>query len=335
METLNTARQNFTEGHLYGIPALLKPCLDNGFNKTEKIQAYWLLARTYLFIDDPISAEDSYLKLLKLDPEYTVDPENDPVEMIYLSQKFKTTPVFVLFGKIGINASKASPFQNFGVDNTSASNEAYSYKFGFHIGVGTEWNMSNHFSLGVEFDLVSRKYAYSNTLFEFDEQTFEEVQRTINIPVFVKYRTTWGKMYPFVYLGINPNRLLEASADVNLIDKATSDDESLLEFPVTGPREDLLDQRKKITASLIAGIGINYRFGYNYIFVDLRYEYGMTNMIDINNQYGNDVLLYRYAIVDDDKRLNSFALSFGYVKPLYKPRKISEKRGLNLKRLFK
>ncbi|MTI38954.1 hypothetical protein, partial [Fulvivirga lutimaris] len=149
-ETLNQAQQQFDDGHLYSIPSILKPCLDNGFNKTQKIEAFLILTRTYLLIDDPISAEDSYLKLLALDPEYKIDRENDPVDIVYLDEKFTTTPIFILFGRIGLNASNASEISNYGVDNTDLTRESYNAVLGFNLGGGTELNITDNFSLGLE-----------------------------------------------------------------------------------------------------------------------------------------------------------------------------------------
>ena len=334
VETLNRARQNFADGHLYGIPAVLKPCIDNGFNKNQKIQAYWLLTRTYLIIDDPISAEDSYLKLLKLDPEYKVDQEKDPIEMVYLSEKFTTTPIFVLFVKAGFNFTWASVIHNYGVDNTNLSNEAYRGEAGFQLGGGAEWNITDHLSLGLEVNLANRRYGYSNNLFEVDDLDFLETQTSVNIPLFLKYRVTYDKFQPFLYIGQTQHVLVSASAEVSLTDRATSGEENLTEFPVTGPREDLDDLRDLFTRSLIGGIGFNYRVGYNYLVMDIRYQLGMENIIDINNQFSDPDLLYRYGFVDDDKKLNTLAVSVGFVKPLYKPRKIKRRKKNFFKRIF-
>ncbi len=325
VETLNQARQSFADGRLYGIPALLKSCLDNGFNKTERIQAYWILTRTYLFIDDPISAEESYLKLLRLDPEFEVDEESDPIEMAYLSKKFTTTPIFVLFGKVGFNSTRPEVIQNFGADNTIFSNESYTGEFSYQVGFGVEMNISNHWSLAMETDLVGRRYTYQNTIFQFDDQTFQENQLNLEVPIYVRYRMQYGKVFPFVYAGYTQHFLLNAEAEISLIDRA-SNNESLSEFPVTGPSEDLNDLRRSTNRSIIFGLGARYRLKYDYIFVDLRYQVGLTNIIDIDNQYANDRLLYTYGYVDDDKRLNTVSFSVGYVKPLYKPRKIQKRK---------
>ena len=47
-------------------------------------------------------------------------------------------------------------------------------------------------------------------------------------------------------------------------------------------------------------------------------------------------LRFRYGSVEDDFRLNSLSFSVGYVRPLYKPRKIVKKsmKGI-LRNLFK
>ena len=323
-ETLNKARDSFSAGHFYEIPALLKPCLDNGFNKDQKIEAYWLLTRTYLFIDDPISAEDSYLKLLKQDPEYEIDPERDPVDVVYLSKKFKTTPIFILYGKVGSNYSSISVINNYGTDNTSSTMEEYSGKFGFKIGGGAELNLSDHVSLGTELNLYSRAYKYTNGFFNADSQTFEETQLGFEWPVHFKYRWSIGRSQPYFYIGGGLNYLVSANATVKLVDRIGSDTSNPTEIPVTGPQINIKDLRNTLTHFTHIGAGVNYRVGYNYLIFDVRYTAGLSNMVNPDSQYSNPVLLYKFGFVDDDKLMNSMAISVGFVKPLYKARKIKK-----------
>lgn len=321
-EVLNSARESFSAGRLYGIPAILKPCLESGFNKDQRLEAYWLLTRTYLFIDDPIGAEDSYLKLLKLDPEYKLNPETDPIDIVYLSKKFKTTPIFVLHGKGGFNISSVSTIHNYGIDNTSQSNESYSSNVGMNIGVGGELNLSDRFSFGLEVNFYSRKYSYTNTLFNADKQTFSENQIGLDLPVLLKYRWDFEKVRPYLYSGIGADYLLQAKATVKLIDRVNAGTEDLTEIPVTGPQVNIGDQRNKITYFAHFGAGVNYRWRYNYLVFDVRYRMGLSNIVSEEGQYGNSVLLYRYGFVDDDKKLDNYSVTIGFVRPLYKPRKI-------------
>lgn len=333
-DVLVRVRESFDSGHLYGIPAQLKKCLDNGFNKTQRIQAYRILTRTYLLIDDPISAEDSYLKLLKLDPEYKFDEENDPVDLVYLSRKFTTTPIFVLFAKGGFSVSQISVIHNFGTDNTATTLEEYESGGGGHIGGGVELNINKNFGLGVELLLRYQGYRYKNVFFNGDAQTLKENQYALAIPVYLKYRIEYHKWRPYIYAGFAPKYLLSAEASVELIDRVESGEGSLSEFSVTGPSISMNDVRSGINYSGFVGIGTNYRVGYRYIFIDLRYTRGLTNIVDKSKQYANDELLYKYAYVDDYKRLNDFSISIGYVWPLYKPRKIYRKKNF-INRIFK
>ena len=55
-QTLNAASVEFDAGRFYGLPTLLKQCLDNGFSKEQKVRAYLLLTQAYLVLDDPIAA---------------------------------------------------------------------------------------------------------------------------------------------------------------------------------------------------------------------------------------------------------------------------------------
>lgn len=325
--SLEQARTNFNQGKLYGIPSMLKPCLDNGFNKTQRIESYLLLTRTYLLIDDPISAEDSYLKLLELDPEFEVDPANDPLDIVYLSEKFTTTPVFILFVRGGLTYSFATELQNFGTDNTSLSAEEYLPSFGLNFGAGAEWNINDHLSLGLETNFLTRRYEYNNSLFNGDKQQFIENQSVVAAPIYLKYRTRIKKFYPFVYAGFALDFTLAANAELELVDQIGTG-ENRSEFSVTGPQENLIDLRNRLNRSIVAGIGSSFRFGYNYIFVDIRYFHGISNIVKQGAQYDNPNLQYRYGYVDDLKSLQSAMINVGWIKPLYNPRKKSDKKPL-------
>src|SRR5688500_7019568 len=101
--TLTRATEEFNDGHLYGIPAMLNECLNNQ-NDEWRQRAYLLLAETYLLLEDPIGAENSYLEVLRANPEYITDPQRDPLDLVYLSKKFTATPLFAFYAMLGPNA---------------------------------------------------------------------------------------------------------------------------------------------------------------------------------------------------------------------------------------
>ena len=328
-QNLSAAQNSFDNGHLYSIPSDLKDCLDNGFTKQEKIQAYKLLTITYLFIDDPISAENSYLSLLHLDPEHQLDPSIDPIELIYLSRKFKTTPIFELtLGKAGMNFSSTSVIHNNGVDNTSLTVEKYTPMIGFQLGAAANLNITPQLSLNGEFLFSNRRFSYYNVLFVDDPQNYIESQVWVEAPFYLKYAFKKNRFYPFIYAGYSLETLLGANWSIGLDDITRKSDNSVDEItPVTGPDVNIKSIRKTFSSSLVFGLGFRYRIGYQYLSFDFRAKGGMKNLVDASKQLDTtdpviEELRFRYGSVEDDFRLNSLSFSIGYVKPLYKPRKI-------------
>ena len=332
-ETLNQAQDEFEEGHLYVIPSMLKDCLDKGLTDEERIQAYWLLTQTYLVIDDPISAENSYLELLKLDPEYVIDEENDPIEIVYLSKKFTTTPIFefTIF-KAGVNFSKPSIIHEYGIYGSNSTKEHYSWGTRYQMGPAAAFNINADFSLNLELLFSLKQYSSITSLFPDDSSKYVDVleynekQTWVDIPLYVRYQKTYGKWTPYVYGGASFNFLLSAKAstifDNNELSGTNSSDIN---------DKKISDQRQMFNTSWLAGIGTRYRVGYRYFSLEARYNGGLTNVLNTGNQYlntdrvYNSELLFKNPRVDSDFRMNSISIMAGYVWPLYKPRRIEDK----------
>ena len=92
-ETLTQARNLFNEGVIESIPQMLEACIENGFNKEEKVQAYKLLIQAYLFEDNIVEAENTLLKLKKTNPVYEIDCEKEVFEFIRMLAISKTMSV--------------------------------------------------------------------------------------------------------------------------------------------------------------------------------------------------------------------------------------------------
>ena len=113
---LNEAEDRYETGRLYEIPELLNACLESGFTKEQKITAYRLLTLTYLYLNYYEEADKSYLELLKLSPEYDINDELDPMEIINHHDKFTTKPIYYLtLGKFGLNVSYANVLTDYSI----------------------------------------------------------------------------------------------------------------------------------------------------------------------------------------------------------------------------
>jgi hypothetical protein len=154
---LNRATEQLDAGHFYGIDSLLMPCLEGGFSREQRQRAYLLLTQVYLLLDDSESAEESYLKLLRANPEFEADPDRDPIDVVYLSKKFTASPVFSLFGRIGGNASFIHVIKSISISGEDITAK-YHFKPGWTVAVGGDWNITPIVSLSTELQYSFMSY---------------------------------------------------------------------------------------------------------------------------------------------------------------------------------
>jgi len=315
------ARDEFDAGHLNGIASLLNDCLNQGFTKEQKVEAYRLLTITYLYLDDPFGAEQSFLGLLEIEPEYRILP-TDPVELEYLSNRFITTPIISYFGKIGTNFSTATVLHHYSTGNSNDKNWMYNSKIGITASGALELHFNKVISMVAEVEFSRRKYSYSDILLPGNlDNSHDQVDDRTNfhtsLPVGIKFTYPGLVYYPYVYGGYSPSFTLSSKADL----QRKPQKEALVEVS----SENLIHLTPNFSHSLIFGIGLKRRFDLHYIFVDLRYRLGMTNMLDTSNEFDFNIeeirnVIFKYDLATDDYRWNSFELTVGYVWPKYKPR---------------
>lgn len=324
-ETLNKATAEFDAGRFYGLPSLLKPCLDNGFSSEQKVRAYLLLTQAYLVLEDPIAAEDSYLKLLKADPEYLPSKEKDPIDVFYLSKKFTATPIFTPHFRVGINTSWTSVIYNVGTDPYPEVSKKSIFKPGYLIGGGMDWNVTDNWSLCGEANYSFKSFKKNTRNISGDDGlTVVEKQNWLDIPVYVKYSKSTGKIRPFAYGGFAINLLLSDRASLEGVDRSPS--QGNVQSSIEPGDSKLTSKRNFMNRAILLGGGVKYKVGKDFVFVDVRCMPGLSNLVKpdenylVDGQLDNATTKYRW--VSDLYRINNVSFSFGYVRPLYDPRKI-------------
>lgn len=336
-QILIQADDEFNAGRFYGLPALLKPCLDNGnFSNEQRVRAYLLLTQAYLILDDPIAADDSYLKLLRADPEYVANTARDPIDVYYLSKKFTSVPILTPHLRIGLNTSFPRTIYDISTSGTPLDTKNI-LKIGFQVGGGVDWNLNNHWSICAEGNYSYKAFKReTNGFFDADEQVIVEKQNWFDIPMYVKYSDDSGKIRPFGYAGFAINLLLSSrGSDWQLRDVSIDPSNGDPTFKeATGPAEVLTSKRNFINRSLVIGGGAKYKIGRDFVYADLRYMAGMSNLTKVDNNYyldGNfDPAITKYAEAGDLFKLDNLSVSFGYIHPIYNPRKKSKPRMSNL-----
>jgi hypothetical protein len=347
-QTLSHAESEFTAGHFYAIPSLLQKCLNDGLSRDQSIRAYLLLCQVYLIIDDPIAAEDSYLKLLSADPEYVTDERKDPIDVVYLSKKFTATPIFTPHFRIGLNSSIYRSIYSMSTNPYPVDTQNF-LRINVQGGAGLDWNINDNVSVGIEGNFGTRAFRREiNGLAGNNLQTHLSSQLWADVPLYLKYSASQGAIRPFGYAGIALNFLISSKSTFTYKDVKPDLSQILAE----GPSESVTYQSNRLNHSFVIGGGIKYKVGKDFIYADLRYMGSLSNLTNVDKLYygdpasapangvGNPNLFMasnvtKYVYVADLFRLDNVSLSFGFIHPIYDPRRIKKARTKSVSRKIK
>jgi hypothetical protein len=340
-EQLNAATAEYDAGRFYSIPSMLKPCLDKGFSREQRQRAYLLLTQTYLLLEDPIGADNSYLELLRANPEFLPDTALHQIDVVYLSKKFTADPIFSVYGKVGGNTSIARVINSLYTYTSPNSPTRDDYKLmpGFQLGGGGDWNFFGQLSLTAEvnYSLTVIKRERSG-IFGKDILESTDRQNWVSVPLMLKYSDNIGKIRPFGYAGYSVSYLLADNLKVtykNRDDNTASEETGDLSTEeYESPSRKYRDARNLINQSIVIGGGIRVKTGLNFWFVDLRYSVGLNNLVKEDEVF-NTAEIDRSGHVDDFMRIDVLSLSVGYVFPQYNPRKLKKARTKGILRRIK
>ena len=340
--TLARAQEEFNAGHFYVIPAVLNTCLPQ-FTREQSQRAYLLLTQTYLLLDDPIGAKESYLNVLRANPEFLPDTALHPIDVIYLSKKFTATSIFSWFAKAGANISMPRVIHDLTPFAEASVKERYLIKIGYQAAIGGDLNFTEKINLRGELGYTLASYSHETSqYFNRDRKVMHERMSWISFPLTVVYNDHLGKYRPYGYLGYGVHYLLAGRSEVTLTNNkpvATSE---------TGEREDTSQpsptlrtefKRNRFNQSIVIGVGTKLKVGLDFLFLDLRYNMGLRNVTNPQNLYSDNTLdgigpdfigsaehAMRFGQVDDLFRLDNLFISFGFLRPLYKPRELRRAR---------
>jgi opacity protein-like surface antigen len=315
-EQLNAATAEFDAGRFYGIPSMLKPCIDNGFSREQRQRAFLLLTQAYLLLDDPIGADNSYLEVLRANPEFKADTARDQIDLVYLSKRFTAAPRFSLFGRVGGNIAPVKVISEISPSGLPAESD-YKLRVGMQVGVGIDWHLSERIAITGELDYALTSYKKNQIKWNDDLEEFIDKQHWICVPLSAKYTIfTNGQIRPYVFTGYSFNFLIRDKAQVRL---SKNDGEITLDESL--PEESYSAYRRKTNTSFFIGGGAKYKMGLDFVFAEMRYNFGLTNLVVPSSTYEGPAQTSGH--VDDYFRLDNFSISVGYVRPLYKARKVN------------
>ena len=318
-QTLRLAQSIYEQGRLHELPQLLESCLKDGFNDTEKVNAYKLLTLTYIYLEEPAKADETMLALLRIDTEFKVNDAVDPAEFVALYKTFRTYPIYRIGGKLGGIASEPSIVSADFVDDGA---NRYKYNFGFSGTISAEIPIGNRlkkFTLNPELSFQLLSFNGSNSeadTIRVSEGT--ETQAWISLPLSLQY-TLYEKGGTNFFLagGFSVDYLLSSSIRI------VSNREG--ESPVEEKSIDVLSQRNRFNTGLILSAGFKRKIGKGFLIAEVRYKMGLLPLSTKADTYENSVQVFDYKYVDGIYKLNTLSLSVGYLINKYNPKKLTSK----------
>lgn len=331
-QVLRFIRTTYEQGRLHEVPGLAEGCLKGegaqGFTKEEKKEAYRYLTLSYIYLEEPEKADEMMVSLLNTDPFYEPNREVDPAEFIALYNKFRHDPLFRYGFKVGGNFTQPVVTNYYNVGSAGAGQGSYSMAPSFQIyGVFEKdffrkapWK---NLVLVAELGYVSRAYSYTNDqLATADEdptdaisnQEFQFSQSFLDLNVIGQYKLK-SSVQSQTYVGLGPgiSYLLSSSNQANTVLGNG--------FTVTGPAVDDTESYNKLLFSLNMVAGIKARFGDVYVTAEVRYQMGLTNVVNQSTRTNQEVA-FDYQGRYNDYRINNMTFSLGVIVPHFKPLKL-------------
>ena len=319
-QKLQEARDLYDQGLIENIPELLLPCIEDGFSRSQKIEAYKLLILVYLFDNNQAEAEANMVDFLKKYPEYQILPD-DPAEFVYLFESYRTTSVYSIGVTAGANLTDPRIIQSFSALDVSGTSFQNTMNAGFQFGVGLTRYLSRKAILNAELLFSRHQYEFADLFTTFSNGTevinnvnYTEKMYMADFPVSITYELISANFHYYLRGGLSASVITGAKGQAS---RTYSRESS----PITGEPLSIIGFRKKILYSAVTGAGIMYKVPRGMITLDFRANIGLNNIVKLKERYNDPVMVSRFNYIDDDFSINVFTISAGYYFSFYTPSK--------------
>lgn len=319
---LNEAENDYQRGNLYAIPDKLSECLKGGFQKGEMVQAYRLLALTYLNINQEDNAREALIALLKVNPEYKLGATT-PAEFENLFNQINTDPYLYVGIHVNVGLSNVVVMREYSVSSNSNDPQA-EYNGMASIATGIQVTVPINKWLG-----ITAQPGFSQVEFGFNEgiksqfealapiqvTNLKERNRYWDLPLMARFNKELDRITLVAYVGGFASTMISTKfidvERINFFDPITN--------KVIDNELDMLDRRRKFNLGYQAQLGITF----NYLGLNWETRAGIKEQIFNQAKYANvtdrleDAFKYNYLYIDNDFRSRVFFLSLTVSKPFY------------------
>jgi len=316
--TLEKAELLFEQGIIEEIPALLNDCLNEGFAPEEKIRAQKLIILSYLFDNNVPQAENVMLRFLGDNPEYQTR-QDDPAEFTTLFSSFRTYPFLSAGAFIGGNLSSATLLEQYGPFNPNIDEGNYSIAFPeFQVGAAANIYLTSKLELNIESIYTRNSFEYTNIQYGFAEVFKKETIQKLEFPVSLTYDLPGDKWIPYVRMGSSYGIVLGVNA--NYEREYVNTGQEVIP-PIESGIIDLKDRRGTGVFSAVLGGGVKLKIPKGYMYLDLRYSYGLSRQVNPETRWDQETTFLFYQ-ADGDFQLDYLSFSIGYRYSFFKSTKL-------------
>ncbi|WKV11764.1 hypothetical protein [Marivirga harenae] len=303
---LNEARADYSNGNLYAVPGKLGDCLEEGFTKTERIEALELLTLTYININQQEKARTTLIRLLNLKTDYQVIKNVDPSELYSLYQKIDTDIKYFIGITAGLNLNSMIVYEAPNTNPLGTHTPNYESQFTFRqVGAQFLYPITKDIIAGAEIQYQNHRFFYRETNDYGDNDisniSYQSSNDAMNLNLMLRYMKDFYQWKPFIELGTTGRYNLNYRIVSYINNYEKSVDDEIINEPIN-----ILQDRSKFNISLNANIGSMIKVRENYMEI----KFGVSNY-------------FRYhaseeALSDSDKDtiLNSMALKEHSLKNL-------------------
>lgn len=303
--TLNAANREYEAGRFSQCIEMLNPCLKN-LDREVVFEAYRLLSLCYLYMDNEKMAKEAAVSLLRHKPNYKDFPYFDPLDFTKLLARYDVWPKLELGIKVGVNFNSVRPIKNYSVTGSDAT---FLPETGYQAGVTAEYYLKKKISLNADVLFEGLNYTRTAKNVSGWNQEFKEKLRYFSIPLAGRYYFHNGKTLTMA---------AELGLQIQILKKTNSD--IILANPNTGEKiENTIEQdkqRKKMLVYGLAGLTAKYKLGGGTLSANMRFAFGLNNVVNADKRYDNLDFILANQYVDSDFSFNPLYISLGYQFPI-------------------
>ena len=317
-EQLNAGQRAYYSGKFNDVVAYLTPCL-YAYEKFDQIEAYELLVKANLMLNNDSVADKLVHKLLTLNPFFSPSTA-DIVSFQNLNKTYEIKTRWKYGFELGFNVQQYHVLQYHSYTGITHRRDDYEASAGLSMGLLFEKPVNKRWALSSRLLFQSHHYHYIEEQLGYVGLSVDEDLYVLSLPIQLKYSQPIEGFNAFLSAGISPTVLLNSNADLLVF--GLDGNHSIL-----NPNSSFVEgyrtskQKRRLVANYIAGGGIEKSIGLYTIQLAVHYEFGLRNLIKSQERYSDRALYNRYGYIADDFKLDHWRFSLGITKSIVYPQK--------------